>query len=182
MAVGTQASTSSGIPASWKVGAAVVGLLILVVYGSAHEWWGIRPDPSEEDTDQERVQVTWTVLWGQMRPTGEVYEDTGKPKHDFLCDERDLTITTFVDGEPAVHDQYASDADLEKEPCTWRWHQAVSRGSELRLLVEEGSPGGTPVGERWKMCRVDVDGHMALPNGLAIAPQGSDCEVWGVAL
>src|SRR5690554_5711645 len=90
MAVGTQASTSSGIPTSWKVGAAVIGLLILVGYGGARGWWGTGPDPSEEDTDQERVQVTWTVLWGQMRLTGEVYEDTGKPKRDLLCDERDL--------------------------------------------------------------------------------------------
>src|SRR5690554_1969505 len=181
MAVGTQASTSSGIPTSWKVGAAVIGLLILVGYGGARGWWGTGPDPSEEDTDQERVQVTWTVLWGQMRLTGEVYEDTGKPKRDLLCDERDLTITTYVDGEPAVHDQYDSDAG-DDERCTWRWHQAVPKGSELRLLVEEGSPGGTPVNERWKMCQINVDGHMALPNGWATAPQGSDCEVWGVAL
>lgn len=179
--VGTQASTSSVIPASWKVGAAVIGLLILVGYGSVHEWWGPGLDPSEEDTDQERVRVTWQVWWGRIPETGEVYEDTGKPKSTLECDERDLTITSFVDGEPTVHDQYDSDAEVT-ERCTWRWHQAVPRGSELRLLVEEGSPGGTPISERWKMCRIDVDGHMALPNGLAIAPQGSDCEVWGVAL
>lgn len=175
-------TSSGGIPFGLKVIIGIVVVAVITIVGANEGWWGGEPDPTEEDTDQEREQVTWQVWWGQIVDTGEVYEDTGKPKGDFRCDERDLTITTYVDGEPAVHDQYDSDADREAEPCTWRWHQAVPRGSELRLLVEEGSPGGTPVNERWKMCQIDVNEYMVLPNGWATAPQGSDCEVWGVAL
>lgn len=162
--------------------AGVIVLLLAGVWFAADRGWiGDNPPGEEEQTEQERVRVTWQLWWGYIPETGEVYEDTGKPKSSLECDERDLTITSFVDGEPTVHDQYESDAEVT-ERCTWRWHQAVPQGSELRLLVEEGSPGGTPIDERWKMCQIDVDGHMALPNGWAIAPQGSDCEVWAVAL
>lgn len=176
------AQSGSGVPFGLKAVIAIVVVGVIVMVGANEGWWGGEPDPTEEDTDQERSEITWQLWWHQTVPTGEFYSDTGKPKYEMRCDERDLTITTFVDGESTVHDQYDSDANLEEEPCTWRWHQVVPKGSELRLLVEEGSPGGTPVDERWKMCQIDVDGHMALPNGWATAPHGSDCEVWGVAL
>lgn len=175
-------SSSDGSAGAIKAAVVIIGIGVLIAFGTVQGWWGGEADPSEEDTDQERVEVTWTVLWGRVVDTGEAYEDTGKPITRFECDERELTITTFVDGEPSVYDQYDSDADRDEEPCTFRWHESVPRGSELRMLVEEIGEGLTPVNERWKMCQIDVDGRMALPNGWAVQDAGGDCEVWGLAL
>lgn len=147
--------------------------MLLGVLGQSGWIGGDRFAPEENPSDHPQVLVTFDVQWGEIVETGEVYDDTGQPKMQLLCTDRELRITISIDGDQQVMRQYVSDIDT---PCLFRHSQAVPQGSELRMIVEETEVYG------WKMCQISVNNHLALPNGWAISPNEAPCEVWAVAL
>lgn len=170
----TRPAPGKGSGGALKAAGVVVLILAGIGFASSQGWFSGGPDPdTDPGSDAPKKLVTFEAVWGQIRDTGEVYEDTGKPVERLECDDREVNLTAFVDGEAQILDPMGEDA---LEPCVVRYSVAVIEGSELRLLFEEVGAGG------WKLCVIYVENRIALPNGWAVQTAGGDCEVWGLAL
>lgn len=162
----TQVRSNNTVSAIIGVVAVVV---ILAVIGSIMGGEDSQIHPDRED----QVLATFEVWWGEIIDTGDTYEDSGNPINRLECHDRELEIVIYVDGEEEVMQQHASDSET---PCVFRHHRAVARGAQLRMTVREVEVYG------WKMATIHVEGHMALPNGMAVSPDDRPIEVWGLAL
>lgn len=161
----TTTSSGNGLKAA--------GVIVLILAGI---WFaadrgiiGGGGDPSEPGGAPEREPrlVILTAAWGHFEETGETWED-GEPRSAFRGDDRDMTITYWVDGVryPAVRD------DEPGEP--WTEYLALHEGAEIRLLVEQHGAGG------FLMCSISSNGKVLAPNGYMHRNDAGDCDVNGV--
>lgn len=151
-----------------KVLATAVGVALVAGVGAILA----RSTDSLPFPDPEEAEVVFDAFWGQINETGELYEDTGKPVQVLECEPRELEVTAWVNGEGRLLHWEDSVVD---EDCHSQWEMTVPKGSELRMTIAELGDSG------WKLCTINVNGHLALPNGFAIQPGPETCDAWGIA-
>lgn len=158
-------SSGSGLKAAGAALLILAGIWFLADRGII----GGGGDPFEPGgaPEQEPRLVILTAAWGHFEDTGETWED-GEPRSKFVNDDREMTITFWVDGilYPAVRD--------EQVGSPWTEYLALHEGAEVRLLVEQHGTGG------FLMCSISANGKILLPNGYMHRNDAGDCDVTGV--
>lgn len=109
------------------------------------------------DPEDDRKLVILTVAWGQFRD------------NSFVGDEREITITYWVDGDR--HSAVDRDDD---SGSTWTEYLVVPDGTEIELLAEQGGTGG------FLMCSIAANGKTLFPDGYMHRNDAGDCRARGI--
>ena len=167
MSTGTATSTGSG--GALKVAGVVILLIAALGFATSQGWISPGGDPSEPGgaPEEEPKLVILTAAWGHFEPGEGTWPD-GEPRRKFRDDDRDVTITFWVDGV----EHAATRDDRPGEP--WTEYLALHSGAEVRLLVEQHGIGG------FLMCSISANGKVLLPNGYMHRNDAGDCDVNGV--
>jgi len=167
MSTGTATSTGSGN--ALKVAGVIILILAGLGFASAKGWISPGGDPSEPGgaPEEEPRLVILTAAWGHFEPGQGTWPD-GEPRREFRDDDRDVTITYWVDGVQHA----ATRDDRPGEP--WTEYLALHSGAEVRLLVEQHGVGG------FLMCSISANGKVLLPSGYMHRNDAGDCDVSGV--
>lgn len=160
----------SGNQATKNGAAAVVGVLaVLAIIAGLGMTFLSGQDDNEatgpEDRESARL-VVFTGVWGHFEPGGGT-NGNGEPTSIFVGDDRDLTITYFIDGVP-----HAATRD-EVQVGVWAEYLAIHPGAEVRLLIEQHGTGG------FLLCSITVNGRTLTPDGYMRRNDAGDCEVSG---
>lgn len=150
---------------------AVLGVLglLAVMAGLGMTFLGGQDDnevTGSEDRESARL-VVLTGVWGHFEPGGGM-DGNGEPTSLFVGDDRDVTITYFIDGVP-----HAATRD-EVQVGVWAEYLAIHPGAEVRLLIEQHGVGG------FLMCSIMVNGRTLTPDGYMHRNDAGDCEVSGI--
>lgn len=164
------AKTGSG--AALKAIGVIVILLGAIGYAGSQGWIGGTggdgdPLDTEGGPEESARLVMLSSTWGHFEDTGEVWEGTDKPKLRFVVDDRNVTITYWIDGVRYL----ATRDDDPGEP--WVEYLALQPGTEIRLLVEQHEYGGLLT------CWISVNGT-TLPGGFMERNDAGDCDITSV--